>query len=292
MGAVGRQHRIRRAGGVCRFRTSVGLAEAAFDRARRDVESVGLAFIDTVTAPEPGPFPNQETARQALRSIIRTMGRQKRYQGGWDESDSAPRSVTNLCERLAARNGVSKDEVLEWARTSLNREGLLVEPMKWVLLSVGWVFDYLWSGLGTRPGYARSANTSHLHPSAGVCANDLCTGNLIESPQAAGRKRMDYVGWLARLEPRPMAVEDSPVRPSRLRSSEGVSEPSRASSAAEGEPADPGHRRAERHHHHGGRCRHRLAPVHRHGERAPPEVQLPAASRPRRSSAGSRSRSR
>ena len=190
-----------------RFRTSVGLAEAAFDRARRDVESVGLAFIDPVTAPEPGPFPNQETARQALRSIIRTMGRQKRYQGGWDESDSAPRSVTNLCERLAARNGVSKDEVLEWARTSLNREGLLVEPMKWVLAIARMGVRLSLVGAGDTAWVCQKCQYVHLHPSAGVCANDLCTGTLIESPQAEGANESDYIGWLARLEPRPMAVE-------------------------------------------------------------------------------------
>ena len=34
---------------------SIGVSEAVFDRARRDLESVGVAFVDTIVAPPTGP---------------------------------------------------------------------------------------------------------------------------------------------------------------------------------------------------------------------------------------------
>ncbi len=107
-------------------RMTIGVAEAVFDRARRDIESIGVGFVDTIAAPRPFPGASAASSREALRSVIRLLGWAKRYSDGTQIGlVSPPRAVSAYLRKFAAANG-SPDDVAaarEWAYSSLSSLG-------------------------------------------------------------------------------------------------------------------------------------------------------------------------
>ncbi|MDQ4130877.1 MAG: hypothetical protein M3133_07815, partial [Actinomycetota bacterium] len=67
---------------LARHRESLAgeLAAAVFDRAGRDVESIGLAYVDADVAVGGWPLP-EDVARQVVRGIVRILGTSRRYPG-------------------------------------------------------------------------------------------------------------------------------------------------------------------------------------------------------------------
>jgi DEAD/DEAH box helicase domain-containing protein len=191
------------------FQLSVGISEAVFDRARRDVESIGLAFVDTIAAPAKGPGMNEAESREALRSIIRLLGRGYRYDSPDNTSTSLPRGVGRYLTSLADRFGGDRDEMEDWARKSLRSQALLKNDDEWILATGRAGVGLRIVAAGSTAWTCQRCRYRHLHPSAGVCANNLCGHiGLTEEPLAAGRAVHDYIGWLAAQQPRRLSIEE------------------------------------------------------------------------------------
>lgn len=179
------------------------IARAAFDRAGRDVESIGLAWIEAA-APRLALDLDPEVAQQVIRSVIRILGTSRRFVGG-NPSSGMPRDVKRFLIEVALRHNVDEDRLLSVATTAVDRPGIAPD---WVLdtVSTDSELDFVVRSRDERwvcPSCARV----HLHPSAGVCTGSGCTKRLPKEPTAAASDH-DYYGWLASLMPRRLRVEE------------------------------------------------------------------------------------
>jgi DEAD/DEAH box helicase domain-containing protein len=175
---------------------ALGVSEAVFDRARRDLESVGIGFVTTERAPRPLGSLSPEEAQQVLDSAIRLLGRNYRYQTS-DGSMTCPRSVTFFSEKVAEKCGLSGDEVKDWIRSSLRSMNLLTDPEQWQLATATTGVGLGIRGAGGTRWVCVKCRFQHLHPSLGLCANSMCDGRSLVAEPLDFDLASDYIGWLA-----------------------------------------------------------------------------------------------
>lgn len=187
---------------------SVGVSEAVFDRARRDVESVGIAFLDTQVAPSAGPSLNVDQAREAVRSLIRLLGRGYRFESPDNDGTSLPRGAKHYLKVLADKVGAEYDEMERWAHQSLRRLGLLKDDDEWVLATGRSGVALRFVAPSEKAWLCARCRYRHLHPSAGVCANVMCGHTVLTAVNLDQEPDEDYIGWLASQQPRRLRIEE------------------------------------------------------------------------------------
>lgn len=182
---------------------AVELAGAMFDRAGRDIESIGLGSVDADITPAGWPIP-QEAARQAIRGVIRILGTIRRYPGG-NASSGMPHAVKAYLKVVAEVHDVDIDGVIAAATTSLCRPGVAPD---WSLATVS-ASSLLELALpeSTMRWVCPSCARSHVHPAAGVCTATGCSRRLPNVPSSA-HEEPDYYGWLASQPPRRLRVAE------------------------------------------------------------------------------------
>ena len=186
---------------------SIGVSEAVFDRARRDLESVGVAFVDTVASPPECPGLDKERSREALRSLIRLLGRGYRYDSPDNSGTGLPTGAKHYLRTVAESSGVDPTEVENWAHKSLKRLGLLKNDDEWVLATGRIGVGLRFVEAGTNSWECSRCHFRHLHPSAGVCANAMCGCTSLEI-RPRETEEGDYIGWLARQDATRLNIEE------------------------------------------------------------------------------------
>lgn len=179
------------------------LASSVFDRAGRDMESIGIGWVDARPPVSGWPIEPEE-ARQLLRSLIRILGTNRRYVGGYVGS-SVPRAVKEYLKSVGDHLSVDPDELLGLADAALTQPGV---ASGWVLetCSATSKLEFVVARGGQRWD-CPSCATVHLHPSAGVCTANGC-GQLLPKDPSETAEELDYYGWLASLLPRRLRVAE------------------------------------------------------------------------------------
>ena len=85
-------------------RLTVKVSEAAFDRAGRDLESIGLGIIEPAAASTSSWPLDDQTATQVVRSVTRILGASGRYDGSYYRyaNSSPPKNVKDYLAAVAA----------------------------------------------------------------------------------------------------------------------------------------------------------------------------------------------
>jgi DEAD/DEAH box helicase domain-containing protein len=185
---------------------NVQLAEALFDRAGRDVESVGLGWIeprdpDVTQAPA-----DPETTLEILRSCVRLLGTGRHFSGAEyaRESPAMRGAVKRYLERVAGHRDIDLDPLLEWATRVL---ALGPVAPQWLLPVQSPAAPLILVEGTDRMWRCPECSYRHLHRSADVCANRGCPGvGLREEPRADHAD--DYYAWLSGQRPRRLAVAE------------------------------------------------------------------------------------
>ncbi|MFJ7622816.1 DEAD/DEAH box helicase [Rhodococcus erythropolis] len=191
------------------LRSSV--VDATFDRARRDLESVGIARIDVDGwTPVPGPLNDVQQA-QLLHTVLRILGLMGRTEGssrgGVDTVAITPAPIRKYL--AAAANAHSCDE------DQLNTQliALMADPAVSRAVS-GWLLKTTSADSTLRfhpPGESEwrctRCNFAHLQPSLGICANRQCFAPSLEK-QPAPAEADDYYSWLAHRDPRRLTIAE------------------------------------------------------------------------------------
>lgn len=183
------------------------VADAVFDRAGRDIESIGLATV-TSSLPPPSSWPlDSATAAEVMASVIRILGTSGRYQGNWFryEASSAPKNVKAYLKAVAA--GRCDEEALIERVSSTVTGG--VAP-GWLLRTSPRGSELrLVSAVGDGRWICENCSRTHLHPSAGVCSAPGChSSKLKETTSGDGDLDGDYYSWLAAKAPRRLRVRE------------------------------------------------------------------------------------
>lgn len=188
------------AGYINRVRAGVytSLGEALYSGAGRDIESlgIGLAVPDAAhpVSPPDCLSHRSDIAEQVLWGAIRKLGQQRFYQGarqGRDPvRDNPPRALLQWLKRVAVRQGVPEQDLVDWAKNALPHAD---QPApRWLLDLSRLVITTGWRKVWT----CERCFWPHLHHSAGVCQH--CLEPLPEPPNGnVSNLESDYFSTLA-----------------------------------------------------------------------------------------------
>lgn len=185
---------------------NVHMAEALFDRAGRDIESVGLGWIEPRDPDIANAPADETTSMEILRSCVRLLGVGGHYVGSeYDTPTTRPRrDITHYLERVAAHRGIDLDNLTLWV-TQVLAQG--ASATQWQL-QIQNPITPLVLVRGTQEVWrCPSCNYRHLHKSADVCANRGCTGAGLVSDPRSGIDD-DYYAWLSQRKPRRLAIAE------------------------------------------------------------------------------------
>lgn len=178
------------------------VAQALFNRAGLDFESIGLGWLEP-TAPTLAGLPfNEQTAIEVVRSSIRALGLSARYPGAPFKAEGPGQALKRYVAAVADQQGMTGPELLEAVRESLEASAALKE---WEL-RLG-RFEIVLAGQAAPPWRCENCATVHLHPSAGICTNSGCNAPKLTKIDRDELEE-DYYAWLARDTPRRLRVEE------------------------------------------------------------------------------------
>ncbi|WP_062516823.1 DEAD/DEAH box helicase [Demequina gelatinilytica] len=187
------------------------VAESMFDRARRDMESVGIARL-TILDVEPvaGPFDKSDLF-EVMDSVIRILGTRRRYDDSYAPGVQgepvivAP--VRAYIEAVAQAHGVDADAAVAQVDELFATAHVKRAVKEWIL-TTGSVDTNLAAVPASRDVWrCKVCRYVHLHPSAGVCANTQCHAAAL-TLEPARDDDADYYAWLAGMPPRRLAIAE------------------------------------------------------------------------------------
>ena len=185
------------------------LASSIFDRAGRDVESIGLGWVDVSI--ELAGWPIAPTlASEVVRSIIRILGTSRRYAGG-NSSTGMPDAVKKYLRAVAELQGVDPTDLSDAVESALDQPGVAPEWM----LSTASADSKLELVVATSDDRWICSRCAASTPSP--LGRDL-HGNWLQScaprDPNGGPRGPGLLRWLASLPPRRLRVRELTARPS------------------------------------------------------------------------------
>ena len=186
------------------------LARAVFDRAGRDLETMGIAyFAPTKSLVSKGPLADPIVARDVLSSCVRILGLRRRWVGGEaGDLKTPPRPLLDYLKAVARAQSIDADLMIDWATEQLIGKTKLVTDT-WLLRLGDLAVPLNLERCGPTELVCSVCAYSHAHSSGGVCANIGCAkASLVTKARPTDLEGTDYYGWLARQPPRRMATAE------------------------------------------------------------------------------------
>ena len=185
-------------------RLTVRVCDGAFDRAGRDIESIGVAFVEPADVPLGSwPLP-EDVARDVLRSVVRILGSSRRYPGTFFRypTDTPPVAVKAYLKAVAYGR-CEEDQLIERVSQTMATVApqwlLNTSPVKSTLRLV--------SPMDRKRWVCNNCARVHLHTSGGVCSATGCNSTKLEE-RFVDPDESDYYSWLADQPPRRLRVRE------------------------------------------------------------------------------------
>ena len=184
---------------------SIKASEAIFDRAGRDLESIGLAFVDPGLIDISRWPVDEKVGTEIARSVVRILGQSSRYKGSYTEnSPKTPESIINYLTKVASAHSVNKEELIAAVDESFTRD---IAP-GWILINDSSSPLRIILNESSDKWECENCARIHLHESAGICTKSKCNSNLIAKTTSSDLITDDYYGWLAQQTPRRLKVRE------------------------------------------------------------------------------------
>lgn len=198
--------------GQAKLKTALrsSVVDATFDRARRDLESVGIALVHIEGWQAcPGALDDEEQY-QLLASVLRILGLMGRSDGssraGVQESAVIPPAVRKYLEAVASSRGIESAAVQDQLNRIMSGEAVSKAIGGWLLRTTPADSSLVFEPGAGKVWRCNRCNFAHLHASLGVCANRQCY-----APDLAGldfAEELDYYAWLAHQDPRRLSIAE------------------------------------------------------------------------------------
>ena len=178
-----------------------------FDRAERDMESVGLAHLHFNGKFEKLQALNEEVSRQILDSCVRILGLSKHYDGNssMKPAKKTPNSIKSYLKTLSEFHNVDYAKLEDWVKVTLENSALIDS----------WNIQLLTGNipLSIQPnlGFAficKRCTYSHLHESGGVCIKQNCHATELKKAPLEDIFVTDYFAWLSTKSPQRLRIEE------------------------------------------------------------------------------------
>jgi len=189
----------------------VWLSEALFDDAARDLESIGVAYLDfDVQVPAPASVPVQ-IWQQVLPAILRILGIKGLRERGSTRANpptNMPKEIEAYLEKVAAVNMIPKSDLVTAIEQQL-RDVIRSDQDKWFVHLLRAENRFVMRRATSSMWVCTSCSKVHLQPSGGVCTTANCPSTtLIQQNLSQLGNDGDYYRWLADLPPRGMKVSE------------------------------------------------------------------------------------
>lgn len=176
------------------------IAGSLFDRAGRDIESMGLGYIGIAGNHSAALGLPRDQADGMLANVVRILGHSKLFVGSGKHrtATSPPAAARTYIEKVADAAGKEKPDLVGGVRDRLVEMGVMNE--NWVLVTD----NYANSKLELRPAGDLSPRRCTTCSRVGlafplpVCTTDFCKSKTFEPVKTVGE---DYYSWAAREEP-------------------------------------------------------------------------------------------
>ncbi|WP_280332725.1 DEAD/DEAH box helicase [Nocardia wallacei] len=192
------------------LRTSV--VNAMFDRARRDLESVGIAYV-SVDGWQPVAGPLDPAAQfEMLASVLRILGLLGRVEdsdrGGVHPEALTPSPIRKYLKSVAAKLNLDVDQ-LEAQLDRLVADAAVSRALAgWLLKTNSADSTLVLEPASGKMWRCERCNLNHLQPSLGVCANRQCFAHGLKPVEITEPHELDYYAWLAHQSPRRLAIAE------------------------------------------------------------------------------------
>lgn len=190
---------------ILKRQVRIFITDAIFDSARRDSESIGLAYLRPDKKLAKGAPVGLDEALEILSSVVRILGvRRMRANSSWaSPRTNMPPFVVTYVERAATKLRVSSDALVGWLTLALAESEF---APGWLLATESDDFLVDLVPAGARRWICSGCGFVHLHKSAGVCANPRCTDPLTLVP--TDEPTENYYSWLSKNTPRRMVTAE------------------------------------------------------------------------------------
>ena len=178
-----------------------------FDRAERDMESVGLAHLHFNGAFESFDSLSKEESGQILDSCIRILGLTKHYDGNSAMSlaKKTPSAIKSYLKAVANCHSLSISGLEEWVKITFENSGL-IESWNIQLLTGNLPLSI--QSTGGLSFVCKRCTYSHLHRSAGVCIKQNCHATELIETAVDDIFTTDYFAWLSTKSPQRLRIEE------------------------------------------------------------------------------------
>jgi len=186
----------------------ISVTEAIFDRARRDIESVGVGYVMASGCDvSDGPL-EAGILQQILDSCVRILGTAARFSESRINPThvvNPPKPIRDFLDKAAEKNGLAESALLKaFVQKCMQNSGLAPE---WILSTIANDSRLQVVASGDSQWRCERCQYIHLHPSAGVCSNAKCSSTELVKEERQDPKD-DYYSWLAHQEPSRLAIAE------------------------------------------------------------------------------------
>ena len=184
------------------------MADAVFDRAARDIESIGLGTITFNDDIDTSLLIGEQHSNELVNSCIRILGIARRFPKGRSRPvPTPPASLRSYLKSVSAKFNSTEETLIGEVRDILFQSNIIDDD--W-MLNTSKIGSPLWIKLADQSALVwrcQKCATIHLHKTAGVCINQTCNSTDLYEERIT-REIDDYYGWLAQQAPRRLRVEE------------------------------------------------------------------------------------
>lgn len=196
---------------LLRRHLSESVAQAIFDRAGRDSESIGLGCMIATTSTVPQTGLPTSAEQEIVASCLRILGLLGSYTGptGHErrQNDAMPRALREYIWSVASRYSLEQADLESALNAYLLGCGLVTYQWQLRVDQADVPLGFRAGRTGTRIYQCGECSRRHAHASASVCTGRRCNSHSLEeigAPELAD----DYYHWLSHRTPRRLRTEE------------------------------------------------------------------------------------
>ena len=180
-------------------------ADSLFDRAGRDIESIGLGYIAPAGTSYTSFPADARTAEGILCCVIRILGQAKRYQGGGGfPSPNPPAALKRYLEKSARHLNLSATDLQDAVKTWLEAAGIIDANWTMQTYKLSGLRLQLRASAELKAKTCTSCSRTHLILPVPACSVASCSSSTFTEEEPG----TDYYAWLAEQPPLRMRVEE------------------------------------------------------------------------------------
>ena len=184
------------------------VAQAIFDRAGRDLESIGLGVVVPSVGSARLAGLSKSVSGEVLASAVRILGLSQQFEHSPRRpSHTMPRVLRRYLASVAGRHAVATEDLIASCEETLRDAGVINGQFQLATSRGGAPLSLRLVDAAAPVLRCEGCARVHVNGTGGICTNPTCNGtNLV--PVASTDGHSDYYGWLSNREPRRMKVEE------------------------------------------------------------------------------------